>query len=291
MRFKADRPNCGFDDRAWPRLQILPLGERRTIEFSSTRELVPMMSGMENIQIIPSCPTARSTGGTLVVKGRHVGEDKIVWVRNGGFRNTVVGFRTLRFLVLEPLTLKVSFTFVKDAQAEGEEKRETKRRMGDVGKILQRANEILRPQTGIRLIEQSTRPKTVDQTLGGPVVLLNDDSNGHIRILKAQGDAAAEINVFFLWKFVLKNENQRSDDVGLARTFEPEIFIDDMAESTDEAGAVLAHELLHIFKADHAANDEHLMAETYAGGGTFIPSAVAKDCHKWAGIWQRSRQN
>ena len=290
MRFTSNRTNNGFDDRAWPRLQVIPLGETRTIDFSSTRELVPRMSGQRHIQVIPSCPTARTHGGTLTVKGLTPGEDKIVWVRDGGFRDGVVGFRTLRFLVLEPLEIHITFNLVKDPKIDGEDTFATERRTPEVAGIVQKANDVLWPQTGIRIVERFSRPVRVDRALGKPVLLFNNDSNGNIRTLKSESDLNADVNVFFLWDLVLEAKNQRSDDVGLARGLEPEIFLDDTAKSSDEAGTALAHELLHIFQADHVASNELLMAESYVGRGEFIPSGVAKSCHHIGGAWLRARR-
>ena len=282
MRFTSNKANNGFDDRAWPRLQVIPLGETRTIEYSSTRELVPRMSGKSIIQVIPSCPTSPSRGGSLTVKGLAFGEDKIVWVRDGGFRDGVVGFRTLRFLVLEKVELKVSFNFVKDKKIKGVETKVTERSRGDVGDIVRKANDILRPQVNIVLSEKISQPVDADRPLGKLVSLTNDDANGNIKALKPKGDPGADLNVFFLWDLVLGKSRQGKDDVGLARAGDPTVFIDDAAKTTDDAAIALAHETLHVYGASHVASNEHLMAESYIGGGKFIPSSVASHCHRLA---------
>lgn len=279
MRFSPAIANFGFDDRAWPRLQVVPVGETRTISYSSVRELVPRISGKPFIQIFPSCATARSHGGVLTVKGIAPGEDKIVWVRGGNFRDGVVGFRTLRFLVLEKVKLNVTFNCVTDTAEEGAEANKTRRPPGEVGEIVRKANAILQPQMNLELSEKATRPVTVDRPLGKQVSLNNDDTNGNIKAIKAKGDPSADLNVFFLWDLVLGKQRQGQDDVGLARPDDPTVFIDDLAKSTDDAAIALAHETLHVYYAYHVASNEHLMAETYAGGGKFIPSDVAKRCH------------
>lgn len=279
MRFTSSIANNGFDDRAWPRLQVIPVGETRTIEYSSTRELMPRVSGQQHVQVIPACPTARTRGGTLTVKGLTRGEDKIVWVRSGNFREGVAGFRTLRFLVLEKVTLKVTFNFVTDTAVEDAEPNKTGRQLNEVGEILRKANAILQPQMNLVLTEKTSRSVTVERPLGKQVSLSNKDTNGNIKAMKAKGDPNADLNVFFLWDLVLGKQRQGQDDVGLARAADPTVFIDDLARSTDDAALTLAHETLHVYYASHVASDEHLMAETYAGGGRFIPSDVAKRCH------------
>lgn len=282
MRFSPAIANFGFDDRAWPRLQVIPAGETRTVSYSSVRELVPRISGKPFIQIFPSCPTARSRGGVLTVKGVAPGEDKIVWVRGGNFRDGVIGFRTLRFLVLEKVALKVTFNFVTDTAEEGAEANKTKRPIGEVGEIVRKANAILQPQMNLELSEKASRPITVDRPLGKQVSLDNDDTNGNIKAMKAKGDPSADLNVFFLWDLVLGKSKQGQDDVGLARASDPTVFVDDLARSTDDAALALAHETLHVYGASHVASDEHLMAESYVGGGKFIPSSVALHCHRLA---------
>ena len=282
MRFSPAIANFGFDDRAWPRLQVVPVGETRTISYSSVRELVPRISGKPYIQIFPSCPTARSHGGVLTVKGVAPGEDKIVWVRGGGFRDGVVGFRTLRFLVLEKVTLKVTFNFVTDTAEEGADANKTKRPPGEVAEIVCKANAILQPQMNLELSQKASRPVTVDRPLGKQVSLDNEDTNGNIKAIKAKGDPSADLNVFFLWDLVLGKSKQGQDDVGLARASDPTVIVDDLAKSTDDAALALAHETLHVYGASHVASDEHLMAESYVGGGKFIPSSVALHCHRLA---------
>ena len=250
-------PMFGFDAAPSPKWQMVPRGWSRMLNVQGAGALIP--------ELIPN-DIARITyhrvgaGHHLTIKGIKVGKGVIRFVPSVGFAGPVPNSDILEISVKDEVKINTAFHYVKDNAGHA-----TTRGMGDLNTLIAGVNRLLDNQANVRMYKKSARIITVPQNLGTTVRF-----SSHLPGVAAAehewddvtnfADAAADFNVFFVWKY--EQDATPAIDNTRAGTLagEKNCLMQDVITGSTHA-ETLAHETIHLRGiSPHSATATHLIS-------------------------------
>lgn len=258
----------GFDAKASPPWQMLPVGGMRFLMASGTFGLVPRVH-------VPSGSAASLTAtesfaasySLLKLTGIRAGKAFIDWAPPGTSLSSPFAEGLLEVSVKAQKVVGTAFHYV-----EAGRRQTTARRISDLEDMIRGANSLLTPQANVRLESKSAKTLNLRQRLGKVVHDASDLEKPWKRdeweIVTRNADPSAHFNVFFVKEFE-DDATPRVDRTDAAtRWWELNCIIEDNTQH--DASEVLAHETIHLLRLGHSTKAAHLSAPGYLRTGTTI---------------------
>lgn len=267
----------GFDRDQTPRWQMVPVGGERYMVLRDGAGLTvtsanPAVAAVTEINR-PSLPHGdlepiHSGDRIFKIEGKAWGITRIQAKRGA---TTEV---ELEIDTKNKKTVNITFSFVKDNAGHC-----TRRAPASVAQWVKGINHIYTPQVNVEVKKKDARWVTVPQNLG-LVVRFSSHLPGvpaaqhEWDVVTAQGDAAADMNIFFVWEYEQDN-TPFTDDTDAGTLSNNCLFEDHAGYQTAET---LSHEIGHYLGcADHyvVARKRELMYGITDQRGIHIPKADA----------------
>lgn len=246
----------GMDSNATPRFQMVPKGGKRFVALRDG-------AGMTITNLNPAiCTVTEVTVAALPVDDRLALHHGDRYFRIDGTAKGVAFLMALGgaggifplFLevgVKEKRRQLISFNFLKDNAGH-----HTNRPSANVGAFMPVINYIWRTQANVELVNHGIRHPKIDQNLGSTIMLPAGSLGTTGTAIGAVGDAAVDLNVFFVWDLQETGNTADVDAVttiGTAGSGAPGtcIFEDDAGK--DQALS-LAHEIGHHLGLNHGTH-------------------------------------
>ena len=227
----------GFDDSVKPHWQMVPLSGEKKVYLANAEGMTVSAIDSKIIQISEIAENSNALS--------H--KKRLFSIRGNSYGTTFLEVRKnnlpmtkLEVAVKKPKIVSLAFNFVSDKKD-----RTTRRNLSDVGEWMKQLNKLYTSQANISFIQRSAKNVKIDNDLGPDIDSIDaKGSDWEWNAIVSNRDKTADVNLFYVWKFVTSPEGKTHDLKG--QTSGTDCIVSDEPLRPDDTDLiVIAHEIAH----------------------------------------------